>query len=56
MLDEVEDPSEDRVELLPDPDPVGEVLTGEELNVGVAVEPVTTQEQADEIEAGELWH
>lgn len=54
ILGKVEDPTEDRIELLPDPDPVAEDAAKDELKVGVVVGTVTRQEQAEEIEAGEL--
>jgi hypothetical protein len=56
LMDEPENTGD---ELLKDPDvlfPIVMVVTGEELKVGVVARPVTRQEQAEEIEEGELWH
>jgi hypothetical protein len=55
----VEEAWEDGVEPLLDLDvlcPTDEVMTGDELPIGVVAGPVTRQEHADEILDGEFWH
>ena len=55
----VEEAWGDSVELLLDLDvlcPTDEVMTGDDLPIGVVAGPGTRQEHADEILDGEFWH